>query len=442
MANPETVTVMQVLSSQVVHLLAMALCLVCSAFCSAGETALFSLTAYERLKLRQGRNTLGHIADRLLDDPQMLLLTILLLNLIVNLTVFTLSGAVAYRLAKDADAELAATIIGVGTLLMVILFGEILPKAVACHLRQFVSQLAAMPFWVALRVLRPVLRAVQWAIVNPLVRVLVGPKARAGIDRDEVLTLLDDFSHDEDLEQDRVALLRNVVDMQDDRVWQVMLPRVALAMCPRDATLADCINVAAEKRLPVVLIYDETHDHVIGLVRIRRIGLEQPASLAEVMERVDFVPEQQRVDQLIHVFRQNRSNIVVVVDEYGGLAGLIRTEDVVEELLGKLGAYDESMSRPRLRKVRAGCYWVDGAFEIDDLCRHFQLPEPEEFEVATVGGLLMELLGHLPQPGERATYNRLTLQAGKVTSRRIDQVILFESESSVSHESSAEEDSQ
>jgi len=412
------------LAGQGLSLLAIAALLVVSALVSGSETAMFSLTGYERLQLRQGSARLGRLVDHLLAGPRSLLLTILLMNLAVNLLIFTISSVVVYRLTRQGH-PLAASVVAVATLFAIVLFAEILPKAVAYYLRVWFSQVLAMPLWIMSMGLWPIISVVRRLIVDPAVSILAGPVRGGGVQKEELFELLAGFSREELIESDQVDLLKNVIELKDVRVRQIMQPRVDLVRFDIAGSIEDLAAVIHARHPVLVPVYRENVDNIVGIIRSRRFGLRRPERISDVLEPVTFVPEQQRVDQLIHFFRQRNTNAAIVVDEYGGLTGLVRMANVVEEVLGESGVHEALSDRPQLRMIRPGCYLADASLGLDTLSERFDVPAPQ-LGVETVGGLVMTLVGHLPTMGERVEYRHLVLEARMVSGSKIEQVMIID----------------
>jgi len=419
-----TTGAMEALTEQLPSLVGMLGLLILSSFFSGAETALFSLTAYDRLQLRREASGTGELVDQLLHQPQHLLLTILFSNLAVNVFTFAISSVVVYRLVHSHHPFLASGV-GILTLLSVVLFGEILPKALAYYLRITVSRLVAPPLWILDRLLWPVMSLVRWLIVLPAVNILTGPTSEQQIHKEELHHLVDAFEHEKLIQADQARLLKNVIELQDLKVRQIMKPRVNLVCCPIDASLEYLSSLIHEQHPAVVLIYRHNVDDIIGMVRTRRLWLRRPATLADVLEPLPFVPEQQRVDQLVHFFHRTDANTAAVIDEYGGLAGLVQVHDVVEELLGKTGTVSPGLAAAEIQTFGKGQYAAEGSVEIEDFCSRFDVPEPD-VAVETLGGLVMSLLGHLPQTNESVDYHGLILRASQVEQSRVKRITIID----------------
>jgi len=412
------------LSEYVLSFLAMGVLVILSAFFSGSETALFSLTGYERLHLQERGGRLGRLAERLLRDPGYLLLVILFSNLAVNVLVFSISSVVAYRLAAGRHM-VAAGAVSVATLLFLVLFGEMLPKATAYFMRVPLAKFAAGPLFTIGVVLRPVMNLMRRLVVLPGLRVLTGLHTEQELQREELQELLEAYHHEDFIQEDQLELLKNVVELKDLRVAKLMVPRVDLVLCDEQDPVDEVRRLLRENNLSAAPVYREDREHIVGVVRRRRIELEHPARLDEVLEPVFFVPEQQRVDQLVHAFQHHREEVAAVVDEYGGFSGLVRLADVAEELLGVFGLAEAAAPRPLVRPIDGQRAVADGGLEIGEFCAHFRVPPPE-IDVDTLAGLVMALCGHLPAPGERVTYDRLTLEVRTVQRRRIREVTVVD----------------
>jgi len=421
---PEASALLSILAEQVFSLLAVLCLLGLSGFFSGSETALFSLTGYERLQMRQSSARLGHLVDRLLRDPQDLLMTILFANMAVNVSIFAISSVVILRLGREGH-EVAAGTVGMITLLAVVLFGEILPKAVAYHLRSSFSVLVALPLWVVSRLIRPAMMGIRYLIITPVVRVLTGPGTEQQLQKDELVKLLDAFVQEELVQPDQVELLKNVIDLKELRVRQIMQPRVELEYFRLDGPVDELTALVGAKHSPIVLIYRDNLENIVGMVSSRRLYLGGPKAVADVVEPVNFVPEQQRVDQLVHFFRETNTNTAAVCDEYGGLAGLVRMEDVIEELLGKVASEGPFVTGPELQEISPGRYLADGGFEVADFCEKFKVPFPR-VSVETLAGLVMNILGRLPQVGESVEYHGLILETTEIEQRRIKKITIVD----------------
>ena len=315
---------------------------------SAGETVLFGLDVDERGAIRRRGGLLAASVESLLREPRLLLVSILLCNMTVNTVYMTIGSLLVLR---HGDVPLAGVLFGVGTLALIIVFGEVVPKLAGQAHRTGAARILAPPIAIIHRFLLPLDRAIGRFVVEPLHR-LLGPSPRSHLDPDELDALVDLSVRQGAIDRDEETLLREVLALRSLRVRDIMTPRVSIrsvaAADPPDRIRAE-IEETGLGRLPV---RGEDIDDIVGILPCRRFLLDGPESADAARIRgmcrpVAFVPEVASVEQLLSRFRAEGSTIAIVVDEFGGTAGLVTIEDVAEELVGEIaGEGDEEIPAP------------------------------------------------------------------------------------------------
>jgi CBS domain containing-hemolysin-like protein len=387
----------------------MGILLICSAFCSGSETALFSLTNYDHQKLNELSPKISKIIRFLLSKPERLLLVILSCNLTVNMFFFTISSFIVYH-AVQAHHAILASAIGVLSLLTLILFGEIFPKAWAFNLRIKTAMIIAPPMWLIFRIIQPILTVLHMFVIVPLVRLFIGVGREPALSKQELQALLK-ISHREGyLQTAQMELLGKVINLRDLQVRQIMVPRVRMTACDIHIPIENArslVRKTSQTRLPVFVFQI---DQICGIVRARRLWTDNPRHLKDVLERVQFVPEYQRVDQLLHMFHTTKTDIAIVVDEYGGVCGMVSQEVVLEQVLDELSPEFSESTTPEILRIGPGQYMADGHLPVQDFFEYFKLPGIEASEVDTLAGLMMHLAGHFPEENEAIEYEHLRLK--------------------------------
>ncbi|HJO26504.1 MAG: hypothetical protein CMK00_04415 [Planctomycetes bacterium] len=383
--------------------------LLVSAFFSASETALFCLGPGER----EGA---GDRARRLLEHPRDLLVSVLLGNLVVNLVFF----ALVPRLAKGAGwSPLAAA---AAALAAIVLCGEILPKTLGLRAPRAVARLTALPLTVVVGALAPARRAAN-AVIEVILRALgESGKPEQGITTEALGEVLE-RSAGEDLHAGEADLLAEIVELDSIRVREIMTPRVDVTALDLSAgdTSAVIRRALAERRswLPVV---DGQVDRVQGCVKVRDLLRWPERPVDQLVMPVKFVPEVASALDLLDTFREDRTSEAVVVDEWGGTAGIVTVEDIFEELVGDLRTEEEGR-QPEVVPLGEGRFRVSGQISIRDWNELFgRKLVPREFE--TLGGLVLALLGRMPRAGDRVTTGGLELLVNEVRGRRVHEVDL------------------
>lgn len=391
------------------------LLLAASAFFSASETALFSLAEAERR--RAGPRVL-----RLLADPQALLVTVLLGNLAVNVSYFSFA---THLVPVDAAHETA--LLAGGALLVLVLFGELLPKAIALQARVGLSRFAAGPLLAMVHVFGPVRRLLQRALGFVMRALGEAAREESGVSTETLAEVLGHSARTGLIDLREADLLVEVLELEGIRVAEILTPRVdmiALDLSDRDEERRWFhVARALSKRLTWMPVVRGGADDVVGLVRLRDVLARPEASLESLVQPVVFVPALASVLDLLHTLRSAQSAEAVVVDEYGGTAGIVTLENVFEEIVGDLRVEGEREGN-EVTALGDGHFRVSGDLSIRDWNEQFgRRVVPSGFE--TVGGLVGALLGRIPRAGDTVTSGGLTLTVRSVRGRRVESVELF-----------------
>ncbi len=395
--------------------IAVPLLLAASAFFSASETALFSLAEAERRRA-------GPRVVRVLADPQALLVTVLFSNLAVNVLYFSFATHLVEARNASETALLAAA-----ALLGLVLFGELLPKAVALQARIGLSRFAAGPLSVLIGLVGPVRRVLQRAL-DFMMRAL-GDAAReeSGVSTETLAEVLSHSARTGLIDLREADLLVEVVELEGIRVAEILTPRVdmiALDLSDHDEERRWFhVARALAKRLTWMPVVRGGADDVVGLVRLRDVLARPEESLESLVQPVVFVPALASVLDLLHTLRTSQTAEAVVVDEYGGTAGIVTIENVFEEIVGDLRVEGER-EEAEVVALGGGHFRVSGELSIRDWNEQFgRKVVPAGFE--TVGGLVGALLGRIPRAGDSVTSGGLTLTVRAVRGRRVETVELF-----------------
>jgi len=405
------------LGQQVYSFLAIVVLLGFSAFFSGSETVLFSLSGYQRLQL-QGLHRIGALIGRMLDRPEELLLAILFANMTVNVAIFTVSSTAMYRLYAQDHAE-AATAVGLATLAAVVTFGEILPKAICFYLRTALAPVVALPIYALMRVLLPALWTLRVFLVKPLTRLLIGAPHvdKKSVNRGELQELLQTGLQENLLDRPQQQMLSHVLELKDLRVSQVMVPRVDIKAVEINDPPEKVRAFMRETHLARVPVYRKSIDDIIGVVHARRVFIETDKPLTELTEPVQYVPEQQAVDQLLSHFRKTNTKFAIAVDEYGGVAGLVTLEDVLEQIVGDIVGPQDDPSTMEIHWLDDRTCEVSGLMPIKEFVTRLDLPQPD-VAVNTVSGLVMSKLGRLPAVSDQVRFGSARLEVSEVQRRR------------------------
>jgi CBS domain containing-hemolysin-like protein len=419
----------------VVGVVLILLLLVGSGFFSSSEIAMFSLPAHQiDAMVEQGLRG-ARAVKSLKEDPHRLLVTILVGNNMVNITMSSISTTIV---GFYFDATTAVVVSSLGITSMVLIFGESAPKSYAVEHTEVHARRVARGLRVVETVLWPLITVFYY--LTGLVNRLTGgnPSVESTyVTRDEIRNIIRTGEREGVLDADERRMLQRTLRFTDASAKEVMTPRLDMAAVEKDATVAAAIERcirAGHARLPV---YADSLDNVVGVFDVRELADSAEAdfetlAVAEVLSPIRHVPESKSVDELLSEMREDRLHMVVVIDEFGATEGLITMEDVIEEIVGEILTGDED--RP-VEFVDDDTVLVDGSVNVHEVneALGIVLPEGEEFE--TIAGFMFNRAGRLVERGETFTQGAVTLRAEQVDDTRIRKVRV-----SVDREAAPDED--
>ena len=226
-------------------------------------------------------------------------------------------------------------------------------------------------------------------------------------------------------------MIQAVIELGDQRIHEVMVPRIAMVSLAAGSTLEDAIDIVVEEGHSRIPVYEETIDEIVGILYAKDLlpflkgsAAERPA-LRSILRTPVFVPESMSVDDLLHEFQRRKVHIAIVLDEYGGTAGLLTIEDLLEEIVGEIqDEYD--VEEPMIVKLSDDEARVDGRADVDDLSELFDRPIAleDDDEYDTVGGLIYHRIGGVPKPGDQVSVDGLTLTVETTDGRRVGKVLV------------------
>ena len=383
--------------STTTYIIIMAVCLLLSAYFSATETA-FSSANVTRLKmLAEKGNSRAALACRLLERYDKLLSTILIGNNIVNIAMASLATALFVKSFGDAGATLSTIVVTV----VVLIFGEISPKSIAKDCAENWAMTAA-----------PFLRCLIWLLMplNALFSLWKKLLARMfHLDGDnkmspeELLMLVNEVQQEGSIDKDEGDLLKNAIGFSEQEAQDILIHRVDLAALPVDATKEEVADLFTQTKYSRLLIYREDIDHIIGTIHQKDFYVgcgvtDKP--LRDIILPPVYALEMEPISLLLKKLQQAKTHVAVVVDEYGGTAGLLSMEDILEELVGDIMDEHDDITDEPIKKIDDKVCEFDGVVLVEDAFDSMGLPECEH-EESTMGGYVFGLLGRLPKVGDK-----------------------------------------
>lgn len=415
---------MAVLVQNIWRILLMVGLLVCSAFFSGSETAFFNISRRQLQDFGKSPNRLENMAASLLLLPNRLLTTILLCNMMINVLYFAFGSVLSINLGKNIHPAIAG-ITAVVTFLALLLFGEMLPKSIAyCNSRRFC--LAATPIcYLFVRVLAVLLAVFETVVVKPSVRLLTfnpgGNEKAKSVNVNLLRTLIETSRKEGLISKDENELLLEVIEFSHLKVRHVMKPRVDMLAGEISESPEKFRRMMHEKNLTKMPVYSGNIDNIVGMIRMRQLLLEPGESISKLMVKMDFVPEHKSVESMIKYFQKSGRDMAIAVDEYGGIAGQVLLEDIIDDLIDPILEKREHIDP--IEQIGPMEYRLAGNLAIHDWAHAFGL-DPGKSRMATVGGFMASLLGSMPKPGDVANLSNVRLTVEKVSKHRIDSLLL------------------
>jgi CBS domain containing-hemolysin-like protein len=398
--------------------------LLLAAFMALAET---SISRISRVKAHHLADQKRAGSDRLLKivmDPAPYLNIVLLLTLVAHVTGTALATSwaiVHFRAAGEAIASFAMT-------MLIFVFAEVAPKTFSVQNTERAALLVARPIHVLGRVLQPVGRLLI-VLANVIIAPLPGRTMSKGpfVTEEEIRHMVDVAEEDEEIEEDERELIHSIFEFGDAVVREVMVPRPDMVTARADASLDEVLEVILKAGYSRIPIHQGDIDNIVGVLyakdALKRVHEHAGDSRVSALARAPlFVPEQKRLSELLREMQEERVHMAIVIDEYGGTAGLVTIEDLIEEIVGEIvDEYDQE--EPLVEPVDEDTIRVDAKLPIDEVNELLEVELPHE-EWDTVGGLVFGLTGRVPISGEKVSYDSLEFTTERVTGRRIQKVVI------------------
>lgn len=373
----------------------------------------------------QGPSSRGRI-ERMLEASDAVDDALIVLRVSCQVAFVMLLVALSERLLSDSSSEpldVAPAILLAGGVAFgwITLFCRVLPGEMSVQRLEAFVRTALPVVWAAALVIGP-----SVGVLRRLARRFTGhtPQAEAELYNDEILSHLEEGEREGLLEGQQADMIEAVLELTSTEVRQLMTPRTEMAVIEIDATVAEAREHAQKlghSRYPLV---EGTVDEVVGVLHVKDLlGRKGDESLREAARKPWFVPESKFCTDLLTEFKRDRNHLAIVLDEYGGTAGIVTIEDVLEEIVGEIDdEFDETVAEPELKILDDHHAVANGSMHVDELNDALGVSIPEDDDYSTLGGFIFHTLGRLPDEGEELRHANLILRIDRVIDRRVDLV--------------------
>lgn len=408
-------------SSDTWRLIALLFMLILSGFFSASETALMTLSKI-RIRHMVDENVKGaKTVQTLLDNPSKLLGAILVGNNLVNILASALATALAIKFYGPSGVAISTAIMTI----FVLIFGEITPKSLATQNSEKIALKVGKPIKIITYVLGPIIHVMIF-ITNIFIRLFGGDpsKAKPFITEEELRTIVN-VSHEEGiLEVEEREMINNVFEFGDSHAKDVMTPRTDMVAAHVESTFDEIIELYRSEQFSRIPVYGESHDDIVGILYIKDLIFfdhhEESFDIRAYMRQPFFTYEFKSTSDLFKEMRSNRIPMSIVLDEYGGTAGIVTLEDLVEEIVGEINdEYDDD--EQEIEVIREDEYIVDGSTKLDDINEMLGLHlESDNFD--SIGGYVIGLIGRIPEEEEIVEIDNMKVTVLYVDKNRIEKL--------------------
>ncbi|MEF8713391.1 MAG: hemolysin family protein [Accumulibacter sp.] len=375
-----------------------------SGFFSSTETSLFSLSSFQLDQMRAARNPRIELIERLRSEPRRLIVTILIGNEFVNVSASVISAAMIIHLF-GAENELVNLLVMVPILL---LFGEITPKVLAIRNNVAFASFECRPIALVARLITPLREVIRY-VADFFITLIVGKQRSQGnlVTEDMIRTLVHDAVGEGALDSQEAQYIEKIFDFGNKTLRDLMRPRSDIQFLSADLPVAELlaqIKASRQSRYPV---FKGHRDTIIGILHARDLlGVDlarlerDPQGVRKLLRQANFFPESKPAVELFHTFRQRKLSFALIVDEYGGVTGLVTMEDLLECVFGEIASPSDrdAVSRHPVRELADGRRLIDTSMSVDDFNREFGVAIASE-EAETLAGVLLDAFGELPAAG-------------------------------------------
>jgi putative hemolysin len=413
-------------SSHTLYFILIAVCLLLSAFFASAEVAIVSLSKIRVKHLLSNNVKFADILDRFQKQPGIFLSAILLGNTLVNIAAASLATVVVVKIMGESLGALVATVV---ITIAVLIFCEVIPKTIAAHNSEKIALAYSIPVQLLIWVLYPFVWPLN-KIGAGFTRMVTTPgEMKPTVDEAEIRTAIDVGEAEGVWKDTEADMIHKAFEFPDRPVRDVMQPRTEVSFLEEGTKLDEFLKIYSEHPHSRFPVYKETPDNVTGMLTVKdvlmamaknEIGPEEPVD--GLVRQAYFVPETKRLGEMLAEMRDHNYHMAIVIDEFGGVAGVANLEHLAAEIIGSIG--DEmTLNEKEITPIDANTYEVDGGLRIEEANDQLDLDLPVG-EYDTVAGFILSHLGRIPRQGEHFKYRDLKMAITELANRKIERITI------------------
>ena len=391
-----------------------------SAFLSASETSFFNLRKHEKVNKE---------VKKLLSKPRELLTFILIGNTLANIAIGSIAASYTINvLSKKIDYISNENLLFIEVIvitLLILIFGEIIPKTFAVNRSIYFSNLMSIPIIILLKVFKPFF-LIFYKISDLIIRVNPFSKEKTFDSEEELIMLTELVEEQGTIQETESNMIQSVFQFDDKLVKEILTPRVDIVAINSTSSLDDAMDLITNQKVSKIPVYKESIDNILGILYAKDIipylmGSRPKINLVNLSRDPLFIPETKPIDDLLENFKNKKKNIAIAVDEWGGTSGLVTLEDVIEEIVGEVSdPYDKE--EYSFRTISKEHFIVEGAIKIYDLEENLNIKFPDIREYDTLAGYILHYLGEIPKIRQQVDFKNYSFMVVELTKNRIDKV--------------------
>ncbi len=420
-------------TDRIFYLLFFFLLLIFSGFFSGSEVAFFSLNKKKVDRHFRNNPVIHRYILTLINFPRRLLVTILIGNTLVNVALSIIAVIIALDFANlfKININLVITIQIVLTTLLVLLFGELLPKMLATRNQIKFAKYAAVPVYIISSILYPLSEFIT-ELIKLSVSKFTFDKSKSALTAEEFSDLASLSTEKGAIDENEKEIITSIVEFRDTTVSEIMTPRVDIVAVSENKSIDEVIKIISDSGHSRIPVYKDSIDVISGVVFAKDLlkfinndELKNKTKLNSILKKVLFVPESKKIGEMLREFQSRKIHLAIVVDEYGGTSGLITLEDIIEEVVGDIwDEYDKA--EKHIQVLSDNKYLVNGNILLEDLASELGINfiDENDSDIDTLAGFILKISGEIPKEGDEFLAGQYKLSVKQLDKKRIRKVII------------------
>ncbi|WP_448820899.1 hemolysin family protein [Cetobacterium sp.] len=397
-----------------------------SGFFSASETALTSFKTTDLEDIEKSNKKTAHLLKKWLKSPNEILTGMLLGNNIVNILGSSIATALAINIMGNSPRSLAI-VTGIMTVLILI-FGEITPKIMAKNNSKGFSKLVIAPMYYFGVIMKPIVKVLMWTSI--LIGRILGVEVKTEnimFTEEDLISFVNVGEAEGIIEEEEKEMIHSIVGLGETNAKEIMTPRTSMFAVEGNKTLDDIWDEMIEAGFSRIPVYEDTIDNIIGVLYTKDVlnYLKEHSTDTQIKELVReayFVPETKSIIEILQEFKSKKVHIALVLDEYGGIGGILTIEDLLEEIVGEIRDEFDNEEEESIKEIDDNRYEVDAMLDIETINKNLNIDLPISEDYESLGGLIMSELGKIPAIGDIVDFQNVRLVVVEVEKMRVSKV--------------------